>query len=382
MQPQQKESDYRKMRPDQPPELTRMTLQVAALSALIAASFWIIRPFMAAILWAITGAIATWPLLLRMQSWLGGKRSLAVTLMSVILLLTLVAPFYIAIKTITDNIEEIANWSKSIKTLTLPGPPAWVGALPVVGANLAARWKELAAAGPEQISAYLSPIAHAVGFWFLSQVGNLGLLLVQFVLTIIIISILYINAETAGRGAESFARRLAGPEGEKATLLAVQAVRGVALGIVVTAILQSILVGIGLALAGVPFAALLTAVTLILALAQIGPVPLLIGAVIWVYSKSGVIWGTGFLLWSTFCGTLDNFLRPLLIKRSADIPLPLIVAGVIGGLIAFGVIGLFIGPVVLAVAHTLLIDWMSENEVASDPANQNVAGSDGVDLGR
>jgi len=359
-----------------------MTLQVAALSALIAASFWIIRPFMAAILWAITGAIATWPLLLRMQSWLGGKRSLAVTLMSVILLLTLVAPFYIAIKTITDNIEEIANWSKSIKTLTLPGPPAWVGALPVVGANLAARWKELAAAGPEQISAYLSPIAHAVGFWFLSQVGNLGLLLVQFVLTIIIISILYINAETAGRGAESFARRLAGPEGEKATLLAVQAVRGVALGIVVTAILQSILVGIGLALAGVPFAALLTAVTLILALAQIGPVPLLIGAVIWVYSKSGVIWGTGFLLWSIFCGTLDNFLRPLLIKRSADIPLPLIVAGVIGGLIAFGVIGLFIGPVVLAVAHTLLIDWMSENEVASDSANQNVTGSDGVDLGR
>jgi predicted PurR-regulated permease PerM len=107
-------------------------------------------------------------------------------------------------------------------------------------------------------------------------------------------------------------------------------------------------------------------------------VPLLIGAVIWVYSKSGAVWGTGFLLWATFCGTFDNFLRPFLIKRSIDIPLPLIVAGVIGGLIAFGVIGLFIGPVVLAVAHTLLIDWMSENEIMSSPANQNVTSSDDV----
>jgi predicted PurR-regulated permease PerM len=378
VQPQQKETDYKKMEPDRPPDLTRMTLQVVALSVLIAASFWIIRPFLAAILWATTGVIATWPLLLHLQSWLGGKRSFAVALMSTMLLLILVAPFYLAIATIINNIEVIANWSKSIATLTLPPPPAWVHTLPVVGANLAAYWKQLAAAGPGQISAYLSPIAHAVGLWFLGQVGNLGLLLVQFVLTLIIISILYANAETAGRGAESFARRLAGPEGAKATLLAVQAVRGIALGIVVTAILQSILVGIGLALAGVPFAALLTAVTLILALAQIGPVPLLIGAVIWVYSKSGAVWGTGFLLWAIFCVTFDSFLRPFLIKRSADIPLPIIVAGVIGGLIAFGVIGLFIGPVVLAVAHTLLIDWMSENEVTPSPANQNVTSSDDV----
>jgi predicted PurR-regulated permease PerM len=372
------ETDYQKMTPDRPPELTRVTLQVVALSALIAASFWIIRPFLAAILWAATGAIATWPLLLRLQSWLGGRRSLAVALMSAMLLLTLAAPFYLAIVTITGNIEEIANWSKSIATLTLPPPPTWVGRIPVIGANLAAHWKQLAAAGPEQIAAYLSPVARAVGLWFLSQVGNLGLLLVQFVLTLIIIVILYANAETAGHGAESFARRLAGPEGAKATLLAARAIRGVALGIVVTAILQSILVGIGLVLAGVPFAALLTAVTLILAIAQIGPVPLLIGAVIWVYWKSGVIWGTGFLLWAIFSGTIDNYLRPLLIKRSIDIPLSLIIAGVIGGLIAFGVIGLFIGPVVLAVAHTLLIDWMSEAEVASTPAHQSLTSSDDV----
>src|SRR5581483_4516626 len=121
------ETDYQKMKPDRPPELTRMTLQVVALSALIAASFWIIRPFLAALLWAIMGVIATWPLLLRLQSWLGGRRSLGVALMSVLLLLTLAAPIYLAIITITGNIEEIANWSKSIGKYTLPLPPAWVG---------------------------------------------------------------------------------------------------------------------------------------------------------------------------------------------------------------------------------------------------------------
>jgi hypothetical protein len=122
-----------------------------------------------------------------------------------------------------------------------------------------------------------------------------------------------------------------------------------AVGYGVTAILQSTAAGIGLAVAGVPFATILFPV------------------VFWVYSKSGAAWGTIFLVWAIFCGTFDNFLRPLLIKRGADLPLLLIFAGVIGGLIAFGVIGLFIGPVVLAVAYTLLVDWVS----AGDPSDQH-----------
>jgi predicted PurR-regulated permease PerM len=105
-------------------------------------------------------------------------------------------------------------------------------------------------------------------------------------------------------------------------------------------------------------------VMFILSVAQIGPARVLIGAVVWVYSRSGALWVTGLLVWAIFCVTFDNVLRPMLIKRGADLPLLLIFAGVIGGLIAFGVIGLFIGPVVLAVAYTLLIDWMSENESA------------------
>jgi predicted PurR-regulated permease PerM len=355
---------------DPPRDLVRSTLQLLALGALIAISFWIVRPFLLATFWATTVAIATWPGLLRTQTWLGGRRALAVAAMTALMLLILLVPFYFAIAAIVGSVKQISDWPSTLATLTLPRPPAWVETLPIVGAKLTTRWRQLADAGPQELSATLTPYARAVALWFLSQVGNLGMLLIQLILTVIITAILYANGETAAYGAEAFARRLAGPAGEKAVRLAAQAIRGVALGIVVTAILQAVLSGVGLAIFGVPFAMLLTAVIFILSVAQIGPGLVLICAVVWVYSKSGPLWGTGFLVWAIFCGTFDNFLRPLLIRRGADLPLLLIFAGVVGGLVSFGVIGLFIGPVVLAVAYTLLVDWVSGDEVnLAEPPN-------------
>jgi predicted PurR-regulated permease PerM len=365
-----RQTEESEVEPNRSPDLARTTLQLLALGALIGASLWIMRPFLVALVWATTVAIATWPLLLGAESWFGGRRGLAVALMTVVLLLILVVPLYFAITTITGNVAQVTEWSKSLAALIQSRPPTWVSTLPLVGTRIATSWRQLTAAGPTELSAYLAPFARTITLWFLGRVGSLGMLLVQFLLTTMIAAILYANGETAARGILTFARGLAGPQGEKAMYLAAQAVRGVALGVVVTAILQSILAGIGLAVVGVPFAALLTAVMFILSVAQIGPAPVLIAAVIWVYSRSGVMWGTGLLVWAIFCVTFDNVVRPLLIKRGADLPLLLIFAGVIGGLIAFGVIGLFIGPVVLAVAYTLLIDWVSENDVA--PTNISV----------
>src|SRR5215469_16194200 len=347
-------------------DLVRITLQMLALGALIAASFWIIRPFVVAAVWATTVAVATWPILLQTQSWLGGRRSLAVAVMTIALTLILIVPLYIAVITIENNVDQIAAWSKALINLTHSEPPHWIEAIPLVGPRVAARWRELAASDPRQISTYLLPWVRRLGLWFLSQVGNLGLLLLQFLLTVIISAILYAKGEAAARGLRSFVGKLVGPqEGVKAVELAGLAVRSVALGIVVTAIAQSVFAGIGLSVVGVPFAAFLTALIFVLAIAQIGPAPVLIGAVIWTYSRNGVIWGTGLLVWSIFCGTFDNVVRPMLIKRGADLPLLLIFAGVIGGLIGFGVIGLFIGPVVLAVAYTLLVDWVTGGERGS-----------------
>jgi predicted PurR-regulated permease PerM len=155
-------------------------------------------------------------------------------------------------------------------------------------------------------------------------------------------------------------------QGATAVQLAAQAVRAVALGVVGTAFFQSFLSGIGLAIAGVPFAPILTVVMFILSVAQIGVWPVLVLAVIWVYKTSSLAWGTGFLIWAVFCSVFDNFLRPLLIRRGANLPLLLIFAGVIGGLVAFGVVGLFIGPTVLAVAYKLLANWTSLSAAADD----------------
>jgi predicted PurR-regulated permease PerM len=347
--------------PSRSPDLARTTLQLLALGTLIASSLWIVRPFLPALTWAIMIVVATWPVLLSVQDWFGGKRSLAVVAMTTVLLLLLVVPLYFGVSAIVTNADQIAEWSKSLAALAVPQPPAWLETIPVVGTRLAAWWTQVWTTGAGDLLVRLAPYGQMLGRWFVGQVGGVSLLLLQFLLTVVIAAILYANGETAAGAADRFARRLAGARGENTVHLAAQAIRGVALGVIVTAIVQAGLAGIGLAIAGVPFTAILTVVMFVLAIAQIGAAPVLIFAVIWVYSKSGVAWGTVFLVWAIFCSTFDNVLRPMLIKRGADLPLLLIFVGVIGGLIAFGVIGLFIGPVVLAVAYTLLADWVADD---------------------
>jgi len=342
--------------------LTRTSLQLLALAGLIFATVWIIRPFIPAILWAVAITVATWPLLLALEARLGSRRSLAVAVMTIGLLLLVVAPLYLTISTIVERVDILQDWSRRLSSFTVPAPPDWLQTIPLIGPRLSTRWSDLAAAGPEVWRTILAPFTHSVLVWFLRQAGSLGLLLVNFLVTVVFCAILYANGEGVAATAVGLARRLAGPEGEKAAHLAAMAVRGVALGIIVAAVIQAILAGVGLSVAGVPFAGLLTALMLILAIAQVGPAPVLIPAVIWVYVERGGIWGTALLVWALVCMTFDNVLRPLLIKQSADIPLILIFVGVIGGLLALGVIGIFVGPVVLAVAHTLFVDWVMAND--------------------
>jgi predicted PurR-regulated permease PerM len=351
-------------------DVTRTTLAVLFIGMFIAVSLWILSPFLIAIIWATMIVVATWPVLLGIQARLWGKRGLAVAVMTSMLLLIIVAPFSLAVTTIVDRAAEISTLVKSLATFTMPPPPEWLGEIPVIGPKWADRWQQFAALGPEELSTRLAPYARQAVGWFIAQAGSLGMMIVQFLLTVIIAAILYANGETASAGICRFARRLAGQQGEEAAVLAAKAIRGVALGVVVTAIMQTTLGGIGLAVTGVPAAALLTGVLFMLCLAQMGPALVLIPAVIWLFWKDGALWGSVMLVFSVLAVTLDNFVRPVLIKKEADLPLIMIFTGVIGGLMAFGVIGLFIGPVVLAVTFTLLKAWISDGErrktVASD----------------
>jgi predicted PurR-regulated permease PerM len=344
-------------------DLTRTLLAVTLLAVLMAASFWILRPFLLATVWAMTIVVATWPLMLAVQARLR-RRALAVTLMSLSMLLVLFVPLLLAIETVVANTDTIMRWVRALPTATIPAPPQWLAGFPLLGSAIAERWTAIAAAGASGLASHAAPYVADAAQWVGRALGGIGTFALEVLLTIVIATILYTRGETARDALIRFGRRLAGDRGEGVVLLAGRAIRAVALGVVVTALVQTTLAGIGLALAGVPFAGLLTAVILLLCIAQIGPVLVLIPAIVWLFYNGSAVTATLFLVWSIFVGALDNVLRPILIRKGADLPLLLIFAGVIGGLVAFGIVGLFIGPVVLAIAYTLLNEWIAEADRA------------------
>ena len=355
-------------------DLARVTFGVLFIGLLLGVSLWVLRPFLGPAIWATMVVVATWPLMLRVQAATGGRRWLAVTAMTLLLLLLFVVPLVLAIATIVGNADRLLDWARVAAAWRMPEtPPEWLRQLPLLGGHVDGLWAQvsaqLAALGLRDLLPRLGPYAGDLTRWFVAEVGNIGVLVLQFLLTVLIAAVMYAQGEEATRHVRLFARRLAGERGDGAVLLAGGAIRGVALGVGGTALVQALLGGLGLAVAGVPAAALLTALMFMLCIAQIGPVPVLLGAAAWAYWGDGSLgWGIALAVWALIVGTIDNVVRPVLIQLGADLPLILIFAGVIGGLFAFGLVGIFVGPVVLAVAYTLLEAWMHEREEQPPPA--------------
>jgi predicted PurR-regulated permease PerM len=274
------------------------------------------------------------------------------------LLLLLVLPMSIAVGTIVSHAGEIVEWAETLRSFTLPAPPEWLGRLPLVGTQAVEAWQTIAASRLADIASAAAPYATSAVLWIASAMQGVGWLLVQFFLTLAIAAVMYVKGERAADGLLHFGRRLAGEPGDRVVRLAAQAIRGVALGVVVTAFAQAVLSGIGLTAAGVPFATLLTTVAFVLCIAQLGPMLVLAPAVAWLYWQGAAGAATALLIWTLVVVTLDNVLRPILMTKGADLPMLLMFAGVIGGLLAFGLIGIFVGPVVLAVSYTLLGAWI------------------------
>jgi predicted PurR-regulated permease PerM len=311
--------------------------------------------------------VATWPLMRRLQGWLWGRRALATAVMTLLLLLVFVVPMTMAIGTIVGNADRIGDAAKALASIRLDEPPSWLGGLPLVGSWLVGLWNQAVALGLDGLFHRLAPYAGNLTRWFVSEVGSVGFLIVQFLLTVILAAVMYANGEVWAHMVLRIGERLGGSRGRHVVELAASATRGVALGVGVTAVVQSVLGGIVLAVAGVPFAGLLTAVMLMLCLAQLGPLPVLVAATGWLFWQGESGWGSAVLVASVVVGTLDNVIRPMLIRLGADLPLLLILVGVIGGLFAFGLVGIFVGPVVLAVAWTLMSAWAGEADELAPP---------------
>ena len=342
-------------------DLVRTVLAILFIGGLIGTSFWVLWPFLPATIWATTLVVATWPLMLRVQHYLWNSRALAVTVMTLALLIVFVAPFGLAVSTIIQNFDAIMGWGHAIVTFRLPPPPAWLHQIPLFSNQLVLLWGKLEASGINDLAAKAAPYAGNAAGWFVAALSGFGTTLIQLLLTLIIAAILYAGGDRAEVIVERFGHRLAGARGRESVRLAGRSIRSVALGVVVTALVQAIMTGAGLGVAGVPLPGVLTAVTFMLCIAQIGPGLVLIPAIVWLYWSGSAGWGTFLLVWSLAVLSIDNIVRPLLMRKGVHLPLVLLLAGVIGGLIAFGLVGIFLGPVVLAVAYTLLQAWLEED---------------------
>jgi predicted PurR-regulated permease PerM len=344
-------------------DLTRITLAVLFIGGMIAASFLVLQPFLAATVWAATLVVATWPVLRRLESACGGRRGWAVTLMTLLLLVLVILPVSLAVAALVRNADVIADLPDAASNFRMPPPPAWVADLPVIGTPVAEKWRHLAASSTGEIVALVRPYIRTSAQWLVGAAGSVGGLILHLFLTIGIAAYLYANGEIAASWCRRFGRRLAAQRGEDAIILAGQAIKSVALGVVVTALAQTLVTGVALALAGVPHAGVLTGVALLLCIAQVGPALVVIPAIVWLFWSGATVGGIILLAVGVPAMLMDNVLRPILIRRGADLPLALILVGVIGGLVAFGLLGLFVGPVILGVAYTLLQHWMDEAKI-------------------
>jgi predicted PurR-regulated permease PerM len=348
-------------------DLTRTLLGVLCIGVLIAAALWIVRPFVAAGIWATTIAVVTWPLLIRMQRSMWNKRALAAASMILLLVLVFVIPLTLGVGAIVAHADGIADQIRSITDMAIPPLPQWIAQLPLVGPELSAAWLAARAEGVEVFLTQLGPYASGLTAWLFAEIGTAGYLIGQLVLIPVFAAFMYVNGEKYAATLLRFGFRVGGKQGESLIMLAANAIRGVALGVGLTAIIQAALGGIGLAAAGVPFVGILTAVLLVLCIAQIGMLVLLVPAVVWVFWNGDIGWGIFLAIWSFVASMLDTVLRPILVSRSADLPLLLIFVGVIGGFLAFGLLGIFVGPVVLAVAYTFLKTWIEQAPAPKTP---------------
>jgi predicted PurR-regulated permease PerM len=332
-------------------------VRVGMLLVLVVWCFWITRPFIVAVLWGIILAVAAHPGYQRLRDGLGGRRGLAATLLTVLALLLLIGPLSMLTTALVGNSADLAG-RLSAGEVTVPPPPATLAAWPLVGERLEQLWR-LASVNLLSALNEVQPQIREFARWLLSLVAGASLGMLNFVAAVVIAGLLLAHSASGGQLGQAVATRLVGERGPELATLAEHTVRNVARGVLGTALIQSALAGTGFVAAGVPWAAVLTLACFLLCVVQIGPAVVLLGAVIYVFSAADALTAGLFLTWCVLVGLIDNVLRPLLIGRGSEVPMAVILAGVLGGLLAHGLIGLFVGPIVLALGYELFRAWLA-----------------------
>ena len=332
-------------------------LGIGALLLLALGCAIVLWPFLSSLLWAAVICFSTWPIYTWCERTVGGRRGLAAALMTSSVALVLVAPFAIMVATLADSLSSLVTTATSLLEHGPPAPPHWVVGLPVVGESLAAYWQRLAHNAPAfviEIKKLIGPatdVAVAGG-------AVLGIGLLELVLSVFIAFFFYRHGRQMAAYVRESAERFAGPRARHLLGVVGATVQGVVYGLIGTALAQALLAGIGFWIAGVPQAPLLGFLTFALAFVPAGP-PLVWGAVaVWIFVQGSFWWGIFVVAWGLLLvSSIDNVLRPYLLNKSNNLPLVLGLFGFLGGILAFGFIGVFLGPTLLAIGYSLFIEW-------------------------
>jgi predicted PurR-regulated permease PerM len=342
-------------------------IRIGLVALLLYWCFKIGQPFIEIIIWGIVIAVAIHPGYDRLKSALGGRGRLAATLITLFALIVLLVPTYMLSDSLINAVQEYsANIDKG--TLRVPPPPESVRSWPVIGEPLHTFWN-LASNNLAAALSKITPQLKKFGIPLLSTAAGAGVGILKFVVSIIIAGVLLANAVGGGRAASTIARRLTGEQGTKAVELAEATVRSVTLGILGVAVIQTLLAGLGFLVVGVPGAGLWALLVLILAVVQLPTILILGPIIVYVFATASTVIAVMFAIWSLLVGMSDAFLKPLLMGRGVDVPMLIIFIGAIGGFIASGIIGLFVGAIILALGYKLFLLWLNaETQPEAEPS--------------
>jgi len=338
-------------------------LALLFIAILLLTCLKIAQPFIAAIFGGIVICVSLWPLYIFLSKTLGNRRKLAAALMTLMTMMIFVVPLGFAAEKLLDSIPMLEKLAYDPSWLKLGDPPAWIAQIPLFGGSLINAWHQ----GLEHAildADKIRPLLLQSAKWLLSQGAGFAMTMLEIILATLIAGVMYVHAEDGTHLSRKFARRIASAKSAAVIDVAGHTIRGVSLGVIGTAALQAALSGFGFAIAGIPIYTLLGVLCFITALLQIGTGLVWIPAAIWLGYDGHQGWAVFTVAWGIFINTIDNFIKPYVISKGSNLPLAIIFTGVIGGLLAWGFMGMFIGATLLAVAYTLFMEWLNQDHFA------------------
>ena len=340
-------------------------IRIALLALLVLWCFNIVRPFIMPVLWGAIMAVAIYPLFVKAYAAFGGRQKLTATLITLLALAILIVPTVMLSGSMIESSKTLAADIEA-GTLTVPPPSDKVKDWPLIGEKLHSAWS-LASTNLEGALEKFKPQVEAVGKWLLSGAAGVGGGVLMFVISIIIAGAFLVYGRSGSQAMESIAGRVMGKQnGKEFVDLTGATIRSVAQGVLGVALIQSVLAGIGLLVMGVPYAGIWAVLVLLLAIIQLPPLLILGPIIVYEFSVAETVPAVIFMIWSLIVSVSDGFLKPLFLGRGMDIPMLVILLGAIGGMILSGIIGLFVGAVVLAVGYTLFMAWLDQEQQDSE----------------